>query len=95
WRYRAAFDLPWIELGCAAVSVCSVIASVTHGHYFAAPFALLFAVGYGYVSQQLIGERLQLARRARSMAVEQALDVPQPEPSFTGEPTAAKQRLAA
>lgn len=95
WRYRVAFDMPWLEIGCAGVSVCSVIASVTHGHYFAAPFALLFACGYGYISQQLISERIQLVRRARATAVDPVLDVPQPEPSFTGEPAAAKSRLAA
>jgi hypothetical protein len=106
WRYRAAFDLPWIEIACTCLSSASLIVSVVQGHYFATPFALLFTFGYAYVAYLLIAERVTAVRRARiadreiTAALPQAAGpadtaLPDPQPSFSGEPAAAKARLAA
>lgn len=59
-RYRAGADLPFIELVLGTVCVASAAAAVHLGHYFAAPFALLFAWGYYYVAGLLIRDRLPL-----------------------------------
>jgi hypothetical protein len=47
------------------LSCASVAASILTQHWFATPFALLFAVGYGYVAALVAGE--QLARRRDSL----------------------------
>jgi hypothetical protein len=57
-RYRFRTKLPWTELVLCAVSSCSVLASIETQHYFATPFTVLFALGYGYVAFQLIAEQL-------------------------------------
>ena len=61
-RYRAAADLPVIETALCLVSAVSVVASIESGHWFATPFAMLFAFGYGYVAFFVASE--QLARTA-------------------------------
>jgi hypothetical protein len=60
-RYRAAADLPMIEIALCLISGASVAASIETGHWFATPFAMLFAFGYGYVAFFVAYE--QLARR--------------------------------
>jgi hypothetical protein len=60
-RYRAAADLPMIETALCLVSAGSTAASIETGHWFATPFAMLFAFGYGYVAFFVASE--QLARR--------------------------------
>ena len=45
-----------------------MIASVTTGHYFATPFAILFTIGYGYVSALVMLE--QASRRRYALAEE-------------------------
>ena len=60
-RYRAAADLPLVEIALCLISGASVIASLETGHWFASPFAMLFAFGYGYVAFFVAYE--QLARR--------------------------------
>ncbi len=61
-RYRQPrVTLPVVEGFLAALSVGSALIAVETRHYLAAPFALLFAVGYGYVSWLMLTE--QLARR--------------------------------
>jgi cellulose synthase/poly-beta-1,6-N-acetylglucosamine synthase-like glycosyltransferase len=66
-RYRAHASLPMIELGLGALSVVSVVASVQTGHWFATPFALLFAIGYGYVALLVASEQLLGWQRARAL----------------------------
>ncbi|MFO0668839.1 MAG: hypothetical protein U0235_04300 [Polyangiaceae bacterium] len=39
----------------------STVASIRTGHWFATPFAALFAAGYGYVASLVVSE--QIARR--------------------------------
>ncbi len=63
-RYSAAADLPIAETVLALISVFAVVASVTTGHYFATPFALLFAIGYSYVSVLVMLEQASRRRAA-------------------------------
>ncbi len=74
-RYKAAFQLPYVEAILALWSAAGVVASCYTGHYFAAPFAALFTLGYGYVTLLLTREQL---RRARPALAVPALS----EPSF-------------
>ncbi len=60
-RYRAAADLPLVEIALCLVSLGSSLASLETGHWFATPFALIFTFGYGYVATLVVAE--QLARR--------------------------------
>jgi glycosyltransferase involved in cell wall biosynthesis len=71
-RYRAAADLPMVEIALALVSAASVVASIETGHLFATPFASLFTFGYGYVaffvaSEQVARRRAQVARATASV----------------------------
>ncbi len=63
-RYRARTSLPWVEMLIAAESVGSVVAAVATHHYIAAPFAMLFVMGFGYVSIAVTRERLAAAAPA-------------------------------
>jgi cellulose synthase/poly-beta-1,6-N-acetylglucosamine synthase-like glycosyltransferase len=65
-RYRARADIPLIEIGLCLFSFASVVASVETGHWFAAPFAMLFTFGYGYVAALVASE--QFAGRKASLA---------------------------
>jgi cellulose synthase/poly-beta-1,6-N-acetylglucosamine synthase-like glycosyltransferase len=85
-RYRARADLPLIEMGLCALSCGSTIASVQTGHWFATPFAMLFAFGYGYVATLVVSE--QASRRRAVPAI--ADSVPPPAPSH-----ASDERLVA
>jgi hypothetical protein len=67
-RYSATADLPISETILALISFFAVVASVTTGHYFATPFAILFTVGYGYVSVLVMLE--QASRRRGAVADE-------------------------
>ena len=50
-RYRAAADLPMIEIALGSSSpAASTVAALETGHWFAAPFAMMFTFGYGYVA---------------------------------------------
>ncbi len=73
-RYWQAAQLPWVEMVLSAVSLTTVVAAFQHGHYFAGPFAALFAAGYGYVSYLVISE--QSARRRA-----ERISVPAPAPA--------------
>jgi hypothetical protein len=60
-RYRARTDLPFLETALCLMSFAATVASVQTGHYFATPFAMLFTIGYGYVSMLVAHE--QTSRR--------------------------------
>jgi len=56
WRYRAKLELPLAEMFFSLLTgVCAVVA-ITRGHYFAAPFAALFSLGYGYIATLVLME---------------------------------------
>ncbi len=65
-RYRQATQLPYAELALATVSVTSVAASIHTHHWFAAPFAALFAVGYSYVAWRVVAEQWESRRGVTS-----------------------------
>lgn len=69
-RYKASVDLPVAEAVLCILSLASVVASIQTGHYFATPFAILFAIGYAYVAYMIAGE--QLVRRREALQLEQA-----------------------
>jgi glycosyltransferase involved in cell wall biosynthesis len=65
-RYRAAADLPIVEIVLFLISVSSTVASVETGHWFATPFAMLFTFGYGYVAFYVTSEELGRRKVARA-----------------------------
>jgi hypothetical protein len=78
-RYRAAADLPLIEVVLGLLSCASVVMSIETRHWFATPFALLFACGYGYVAffvayEQLARGKDEKVKRAAALA--DGADVP-------------------
>jgi len=64
-RYHARTILPVVELVLTVESIASVITALSTKHYIAAPFAMLFVMGFGYVSYSVIRERLAAAEAAR------------------------------
>jgi hypothetical protein len=57
-RYRQGAKLPLAEMALALVNAASIVAAIGTGHWFAAPFAALFMLGYGYVATLVIYEQL-------------------------------------
>jgi len=78
-RYRAAADLPMIEIALGLISAASTVAALETGHWFAAPFAMMFTYGYGYVAFFVAFE--QLGRRKAQLAREAAASLPPPAPA--------------
>ncbi len=70
-RYWQAAHLPWVEMTLAIVCAVTVVTAVRTGHYFAAPFAGLFMIGYVYVAALVISEQ-QAHRRAQRTSVPSA-----------------------
>ena len=66
-RYRQHAELPWLEIGLAVLSAASVATSIETRHWFAAPFASLFMVGYSYVAWLVVAEQVA-GRRAATLA---------------------------
>lgn len=69
-RYKEGVKWPLIEFALCAYCMVSVVVSITTSHWFATPFAFLFALGYGYVAIQLSlelseGRRASLAKVAK------------------------------
>lgn len=90
-RYSAAADLPMLEIGLSLISLVSVIASVRTGHYFATPFAALFAIGYGYVAI-LVGLEQSSRRRAAVPAFVGEVATDSNPPPVSSEPWAPALR---
>ncbi|MFO0644681.1 MAG: glycosyltransferase [Polyangiales bacterium] len=65
-RYRARTILPVIEIVLLLESIVSVYTALTTGHYIAAPFALLYVMGFGYVSYSVITERMAAVAAAEA-----------------------------
>jgi hypothetical protein len=62
------------------------VAALETGHWFAAPFAMLFTFGYGYVALFVAFE--QLGRRRAQLARDAAASLPPPAP-VSGAPASA------
>jgi hypothetical protein len=75
-RYRQRAELPWAEMFLTAVSASSIAASIQTKHWFAAPFAALFTLGYGYVALLVILEQSQRRREANALATERPSPLP-------------------
>jgi hypothetical protein len=78
-RYRAAADLPMIEIALGLISAASTVAAIETGHWFAAPFAMLFTFGYGYVAT-LRRERAAGPHARRSWPASAAASLPPAAP---------------
>jgi hypothetical protein len=64
-RYKAnQFDMPVWEPLLFGVAMADMIASLATGHYFATPFAALFACGYGAMSFAMVADQLERRRAA-------------------------------
>lgn len=72
-RYRQRAQWPLVEIFLTVLSLGSVVASVETGHWFATPFAGLFAWGYGYVATRVVVEQWQ-SRRASLLPASPAVD---------------------
>ncbi len=68
-RYQASIKIPTAEVVLSLISFGSTVAALQNGHWFAAPFAALFAFGYGYIAVLLIDEQLERRRAARNSLV--------------------------
>lgn len=64
-RYRARADLPMTEIVLSLISLASTVAAFETGHWFAAPFAMMFTFGYGYVASLVASEQLARRKAAR------------------------------
>lgn len=85
-RYKAKTIVPVFEIVMTLESVASVVAAVATRHYIAAPFAMLFVMGFGYVSLTVMRERMgsaatkelprstSLPAPARVLSVREAVD---------------------
>lgn len=96
-RYSATADLPISETILALISFFAVVASVTTGHYFATPFAVLFTVGYGYVSGLVMLEQASRRRApSESELVSEAAALLEGRPMATAsEPPVSGERWTA
>jgi cellulose synthase/poly-beta-1,6-N-acetylglucosamine synthase-like glycosyltransferase len=75
-RYRQASSLPLGELLLGLLSLTSFVVALQTRHWFAAPFALLFACGYGYVAACLGAEQLGAQAHASGEPVQAREPVP-------------------
>jgi hypothetical protein len=91
-RYRARVDIPFSELILSLVSLTSTVAAFGTGHWFAAPFAMLFTIGYGYVAIMLIAEQSELKRPAFAFLASSKANS---SPDLLETETAPSEKLAA
>jgi cellulose synthase/poly-beta-1,6-N-acetylglucosamine synthase-like glycosyltransferase len=69
-RYRASgVPIPWAEAILGAISSVGVVAALAFRHYFAFPFALMFASGYLAMTWDLLRARYGLGQPARAVSV--------------------------
>lgn len=57
-RYRMTANLPLVEIALAILCGAASVAAFQTGHWFAAPFAMLFTWGHAYVATLVIREQL-------------------------------------
>jgi hypothetical protein len=76
-RYRSSVRLPLMEMALCGLCMTSAIAAVETGHWFAAPFALLFSWGHGYIATLLLKEQFSPASALAGVE-----DSPMEEPSL-------------
>jgi len=86
WRYSAGGALPIIEVVCATVTAASSVVAIRAGHWIAAPFAVLFTIGYLWVAYLVMAEQLVRRRQAT-----QPVSSPVPFVPQAAEPQAAER----
>ena len=86
WRYSAGGALPLSEVLCAMVTAASFVVAIRAGHWIAAPFALLFTIGYLWVAYLVVAEQLVRRRQAAKPVAS-----PVPLGAQDAEPQAAEQ----
>jgi cellulose synthase/poly-beta-1,6-N-acetylglucosamine synthase-like glycosyltransferase len=62
-RYHARTQIPWIELVLALQNFIAIVVAIQTKHYLAAPFALMFAMGYTWVGVSVLRERLAFSAK--------------------------------
>jgi|LNFM01.1.fsa_nt_gb cellulose synthase/poly-beta-1,6-N-acetylglucosamine synthase-like glycosyltransferase len=73
-RYHARTQIPWIELLLSLQNFAAIGVALSTGHIIAAPFALMFAMGYAWVGGSVLRERLAFAAKpAKSVAPARAV----------------------
>jgi cellulose synthase/poly-beta-1,6-N-acetylglucosamine synthase-like glycosyltransferase len=95
-RYWARADVPMVEIALAIISTATVVASIQTRHWFATPFAMLFAAGYSYVAFFVGSEQRARRAAARRLAPELAAELQSVPPPASDEVGArAGEELAA
>ena len=74
-RYYQVTKWPFAELCLGVLSSTSVVVAVQTNHWFALPFAALFAAGYFYVAGRLIAEQAQARRQVFAPVADGPLEV--------------------
>jgi cellulose synthase/poly-beta-1,6-N-acetylglucosamine synthase-like glycosyltransferase len=83
-RYRASgVPVPWLEAILGAISSASVVAALAFRHYFALPFALMFASGYLHMAWSLLRARYGLGLQRSGYEPSPS---PSPPEGFAGRP---------
>lgn len=67
-RYKMGARLPYTELVLGLLCLTSAVVAVQRGHWFAAPYALLFAWGYLYVAGQVVKDQLAKVEPVATLA---------------------------
>jgi cellulose synthase/poly-beta-1,6-N-acetylglucosamine synthase-like glycosyltransferase len=67
-RYHARTQIPWIELALALQNFIAIGVAIQTKHYLAAPFALMFGMGYAWVGGSVLRERLSFAAKPAKSA---------------------------
>ncbi len=75
-RYRMGARLPLVEMSLFVLCFVAALASIETGHWFAAPFALLFSWGHGYVAYLVLREQFLPATRELRSGAESLEDSP-------------------
>ncbi|MDP3275105.1 MAG: glycosyltransferase [Deltaproteobacteria bacterium] len=65
-RYHARTAIPWVELMLAAQNFIAIFVAIQTQHFLAAPFALMFGMGYLWVGASVLRERLFVAQKAHT-----------------------------
>jgi cellulose synthase/poly-beta-1,6-N-acetylglucosamine synthase-like glycosyltransferase len=76
-RYHARTRIPWVELVLSAQNFIAVFVAIQTQHILAAPFALMFAMGYAWVGGSVLRERMFVANKGRGARSAPAILAPQ------------------
>ena len=86
-RYHARTNIPWIELVLGVTNFVAVFVAIATQHLLAAPFALMFSLGYLWVGGSVMRERSASETKAAKNEITRPAFVPvatQAELAFDG-----------